>query len=82
VLSKIYPYYLWLGSIVICLGLAVRVLAVLLVTRIKRYTQRERVFMAISWIPKATVQAALAGVILTDGERYRNEELKENGLAI
>lgn len=30
----------------------------------KKYTYRERAFMAFAWIPKATVQAALGGICL------------------
>ena len=30
----------------------------------KKYTYRERAFMAFAWIPKATVQAALGGIML------------------
>jgi hypothetical protein len=31
-----------------------------------KYTIRERIFMGISWIPKSTVPATLAGVIYTE----------------
>lgn len=40
---------------------------------------KERAFMACAWFPKATVQAALSGVILGDAIRQGNEEVQEYG---
>jgi NhaP-type Na+/H+ or K+/H+ antiporter len=52
------------GLIVIILGVSTRWLAVLLATCQKKYTLKERMFMGFSWIPKATVQAAIGGIVL------------------
>jgi hypothetical protein len=44
-----------------------RFLAVLLISYSpSKYTLKERIFMAISWIPKSTVPATLASVIYTE----------------
>ena len=42
----------------------IRVFATYLVVSQKRFTIKEIIVIAISWIPKATVQAAFGGVIL------------------
>lgn len=43
------------GIVVILSGLSVRFLATFMATYSKDYTMKERLFMAICWIPKATV---------------------------
>jgi hypothetical protein len=43
-----------------------RFLAVFLVSYSPKYTIKERIFMSLSWIPKSTVPATLAGVIFTE----------------
>jgi len=43
-----------------------RFFAVMICSHSKKYTIRERIFMGISWIPKSTVPATLAGVIFTE----------------
>jgi hypothetical protein len=43
-----------------------RFIAVIISSHSKKYTIKERIFMALSWIPKSTVPATLAGVIFTE----------------
>ena len=42
-----------------------RVGSVILMTQSKKLSIKERIFMGISWIPKSTVPATLAGVVYT-----------------
>lgn len=53
-----------------------RFIAAFLLSYSVKYTIRERIFMSISWIPKATVPATLAGVIFTEacalGDNYKD----------
>jgi NhaP-type Na+/H+ or K+/H+ antiporter len=55
ILSKIKSYFLGYGAVCIFVGLFVRIIAVLLISLTKDYTNKERMFMAVSWLPKATV---------------------------
>lgn len=55
VLSKIKSYFLGYGAVCIFIGLFVRIMAVLLISLTNEYTNKERIFMAVSWLPKATV---------------------------
>ena len=48
----------------ILIGVTARWLGTFLAAFEKKYTVRERAFMAFAWIPKATVQAALGGIML------------------
>ena len=38
--------------------------------------------MGFAWIPKATVQAAIGGVVLSEAEKYDLPEYKEYGVAM
>ena len=53
--------------VMIAAGLAARALGVWLSTARTRLTRRERIFCAIAYMPKATVQAAIGGVPLAAG---------------
>ncbi len=43
------------GLIVLGCGLIVRIIGAYLITGCRGYTRKERVFISIAWIPKATV---------------------------
>ena len=53
--SKIEPSQIGKGLIVIFIGVSARWVATFVVTFEKKYTYKERAFMAFAWIPKATV---------------------------
>lgn len=51
--------------LIILIGLTFRWIATYLVTGVnKNYLSKERAFIAFSWMPKATVQAAIGGIVL------------------
>lgn len=56
------------GLVVLFCGLIARIGGAMLITSKQRYTWREQIFISIAWIPKATVQAAIGGIILTTAE--------------
>lgn len=62
--SKLDTSILGISLGVILIGVTCRWLATYVVTFEKKYTSKERAFMGFAWIPKATVQAALGGVVL------------------
>jgi NhaP-type Na+/H+ or K+/H+ antiporter len=55
------------GLLVICIGLMARSAGVLLATAFSRLNRREKLFCVISYLPKATVQAALGSIPLALG---------------
>ena len=69
------------GFVCIICGLIIRLLVVSIISAFPRgkYTVKERAFMAFSWLPKATVQAALSAVIFTDAKSNKNAEMEEYG---
>ena len=52
--------------LLICIGLVFRWIATYAAVSMEtgKYTAKERGFMAFAWMPKATVQAAIGGVVL------------------
>jgi len=55
------------GLIVISIGLLFRAAGVILASSFSSLNYKERIFCAIAYMPKATVQAALGGVALANG---------------
>jgi hypothetical protein len=49
---------------IVCAGLFVRVIITYFIMGTRRYTWKEKLFYAVAWTPKATVQASLSAVPL------------------
>lgn len=62
--TKIEPSMIGRGFGTILIGVTFRWFGTFFAACEKKYTYRERAFMAFAWIPKATVQAALGGICL------------------
>jgi NhaP-type Na+/H+ or K+/H+ antiporter len=65
---------------VLIVGLCVRLLVSVLCVYTKQFTQGERLFISMAWLPKATVQAAIGAVAL-DAARARLLDLEKTHLA-
>jgi NhaP-type Na+/H+ or K+/H+ antiporter len=63
-------------------GLTVRVIAAFCVSVERKYNWKDKLFMAVTWIPKATVQAVLGSVLLTDATHLNIPAYKEYGQII
>ena len=61
--NKIESDILGKSLVIIAVGLIFRWFATFFATAEKKYTIKERMFMAFAWMPKATVQAAIGGVV-------------------
>lgn len=70
------------GIGVICIGVTARWTGTFLAGLEPKYNNWERAFMAFSWIPKATVQAALGGVTLSTAQVAGIPEYEEFGRAM
>lgn len=56
------------GIVIIICGVSARWVATFMVGIGQGFTIKERAFMGFAWIPKATVQAAIGGAVLTQAE--------------
>lgn len=64
---KYFSSYLGAGILVIVCGLAFRCVGVLISLIKTKFDSKERVFCALAYMPKATVQAAIGGIPLSLG---------------
>lgn len=64
--SKIEPSMIARGFAVISISVTCRWIGTFLSGMERKYNNKERIFMAFAWIPKATVQAALGGLLLAE----------------
>ncbi|ODN02076.1 Mitochondrial sodium/hydrogen exchanger 9B2 [Orchesella cincta] len=67
---------------VIFISLLFRCVTAFIVVSFSGFSCRERLFIALSWIPKATVQAALAPLVLTRAADSRNENEWRNATLV
>ena len=63
-------------------GLSIRMLAVFLVTLPMKLLWKHRLVCCLSWIPKATVQAALGGIVADIASQSTNPEDACNGATV
>ncbi|XP_061768931.1 sodium/hydrogen exchanger 9B2 isoform X1 [Nerophis ophidion] len=71
-----------LGIAVIILGLLVRLLATFVLVHCAGFVLKERLFIAIAWLPKATVQAAIGSKALDTARDEGNEAKIQFGLDV
>lgn len=57
---------------ILVIGVLCRLIGTFLVTAGQGFTLKERGFFAFSWIPKATVQAAIGGIVLDNARGLDN----------
>lgn len=67
--EKITPSVIGFAFAVILIGVTFRWLGTIVAAFEKKYTCKERAFMAFAWIPKATVQAALGAMTLAEATK-------------
>ncbi|XP_071190334.1 sodium/hydrogen exchanger 9B2-like isoform X1 [Salvelinus alpinus] len=80
--STLDPNTVGLGLVCIGVGLLVRVLVTLSVVLFSGFTLREKLFIALAWIPKATVQAAIGSTALDMARVSGDEVLVKYGLDV
>ncbi|XP_039206627.1 sodium/hydrogen exchanger 9B2-like isoform X1 [Crotalus tigris] len=64
------------------LALAVRILATFLLVTGSGFHWKEKLFIALAWIPKATVQAAIGSTALDTAREYNDKKLEKYGMYI
>lgn len=74
ILKKIDPNSIGWGVAIVAIGLVLRTLASFLSLTFSGFSLKEKIFASLTWIPKATVQAAVGSMAL-DLAREKNNEL-------
>ncbi|KAI1238508.1 hypothetical protein IHE44_0013242 [Lamprotornis superbus] len=72
------------GLCVAILGIAlvVRIVATFLMVSFAGFNFKEKVFVSLAWIPKATVQAAIGSLALDTARRHQDEQLEKYGMDV
>ncbi|XP_078419851.1 sodium/hydrogen exchanger 9B2-like isoform X1 [Cetorhinus maximus] len=80
--SSLNSYTVGLGIATLIIALVVRILVTFLMVHFSGFNMKEKIFISLAWIPKATVQAAIGSVAL-DMARIRNDKIAaEYGLSV
>uniref|UniRef100_A0A6Q2XLV5 Cation/H+ exchanger transmembrane domain-containing protein n=1 Tax=Esox lucius TaxID=8010 RepID=A0A6Q2XLV5_ESOLU len=81
-ISTLNPNTVGLGLACITIGLVVRVLITLSVVLFAGFNLKEKLFIALAWVPKATVQAAIGSTALDMARVSGDEVLVKYGLDV
>ncbi|XP_062838507.1 sodium/hydrogen exchanger 9B2-like [Anolis carolinensis] len=81
-ISALKPHTVGLCLATLGLALIVRLIATFLLVTFSGFNFKEKIFIALAWIPKATVQAAIGSVALDTARLEKDKTLEEYGLNI
>ncbi|NWI17162.1 SL9B2 protein, partial [Crypturellus soui] len=72
------------GLCIATLGIAliVRILVTFLMVCFAGFNFKEKVFVSLAWMPKATVQAAIGSLALDTARRHQDEQLEKYGMDV
>ncbi|XP_035987068.1 sodium/hydrogen exchanger 9B2 isoform X2 [Fundulus heteroclitus] len=76
------PSTVGLGMACILIGLVIRLLVTFLLVHLGGFTLKEKLFIAVAWLPKATVQAAIGSKALDMAREEGDETLIKFGLDV
>ncbi|XP_068611960.1 sodium/hydrogen exchanger 9B2-like [Brachionichthys hirsutus] len=80
--AALSPSTVGLGLACVGLGLVVRLLATFLLVHFGGFNLKEKVFISVAWLPKATVQAAIGSKALDMAREEGDETLIKYGLDV
>ncbi|KAG5848356.1 hypothetical protein ANANG_G00097620 [Anguilla anguilla] len=80
--STLDPVTVGLGVAALLIALTVRVLFTFLMVMCAGFNFKERVFIALAWVPKATVQAAIGSTALDLARSKQAPELEKYGMDV
>ncbi|XP_067301488.1 sodium/hydrogen exchanger 9B2 isoform X1 [Pseudorasbora parva] len=81
-ISSLSAYTVGLGIATLCVGLLVRVLVTFCVVLFAGFNMKEKIFISLAWMPKATVQAAIGSTALDVARSSGDEQLQIYGMEI
>lgn len=66
----------------LCIALAIRIFATFFMVCCAGFNLKEKIFISLAWMPKATVQAAIGSVALDTARVTGNKQLEEYGMDV
>eukprot|EP01064_Diplonema_japonicum_P038117 TRINITY_DN9129_c0_g3_i1.p1 TRINITY_DN9129_c0_g3~~TRINITY_DN9129_c0_g3_i1.p1 ORF type:complete len:826 (+),score=134.55 TRINITY_DN9129_c0_g3_i1:73-2550(+) len=70
------PDLLWKAMLCITVSLTARCIGALLACTGSGWSMKNRIFVALAWMPKATVQAAVGGLALEEANKFKDKFCK------
>ncbi|XP_076842273.1 sodium/hydrogen exchanger 9B2 isoform X2 [Brachyhypopomus gauderio] len=80
--STLRPYTVGVGVASLCVGVVVRVLVTFAVVLFAGFNLKEKFFISLAWIPKATVQAAIGSTALDMARSVGDQQLEYYGMDV
>uniref|UniRef100_A0A3P8XA90 Cation/H+ exchanger transmembrane domain-containing protein n=1 Tax=Esox lucius TaxID=8010 RepID=A0A3P8XA90_ESOLU len=81
-ISTLNPNTIGLGMACLAVGLVIRLLVMFLMVFFGGFNMKEKLFISVAWIPKATVQAAIGSTALDMARMSGDEVLVKYGLDV
>ncbi|ROL01526.1 Sodium/hydrogen exchanger 9B2 [Anabarilius grahami] len=81
-ISSLSAYTVGLGVATLCVGLLVRVLVTFCVVLFAGFNMKEKIFISLAWMPKATVQAAIGSTALDVARSTGDQQLQKYGMDV
>ncbi|XP_036372602.1 sodium/hydrogen exchanger 9B2 [Megalops cyprinoides] len=81
-ISTLDPITVGLGLAALTIALTVRILFTFLMVMCAGFNFKEKVFIALAWVPKATVQAAIGSTALDIARGKKEQELEKYGMDV
>ncbi|XP_060720058.1 sodium/hydrogen exchanger 9B2 isoform X2 [Tachysurus vachellii] len=81
-ISALEPITVALGLAALSIALSVRIFITFLVVLCAGFNLKEKIFIALAWMPKATVQAAIGSTALDMARVKQDEELQRFGMDV
>ncbi|KAG8134457.1 hypothetical protein E2320_007579 [Naja naja] len=80
--ASLDPQTVGLCIAILAVGLIARVIATFVLVCFAGFDLKERIFIALAWIPKATVQAAIGSVALDTAREQKDKQLEKYGMDV
>ncbi|KAB5546771.1 hypothetical protein PHYPO_G00075770 [Pangasianodon hypophthalmus] len=81
-ISALSPNTVGLGIAALCVGVVVRVCVTFTVVLFAGFNLKEKIFISLAWLPKATVQAAIGSTALDMARNLGDEQLERYGMDV
>ncbi|XP_062871454.1 sodium/hydrogen exchanger 9B2 [Trichomycterus rosablanca] len=81
-ISTLNPTTVGLGTVALCVGVVVRLCVTYLVVLFAGFNLKEKIFISLAWLPKATVQAAIGSTALDMARSQGDEQLERYGMDV
>ncbi|XP_066527615.1 sodium/hydrogen exchanger 9B2 [Hoplias malabaricus] len=81
-ISTLNPNTVGLGMATLCVGVVIRLLVTFAVTLFAGFSLKEKIFISLAWLPKATVQAAIGSTALDMARSVGDQQMEYYGMDV